>query len=316
MSLHRSSGNQRTGLLLATITMLVWSFLPHLLKYLVAHIDPYTLTWYRFAMASVGFGWMLKRRNALPNLSMFGRRDFVLLLVAILGLAANYICFLVGLDLTSPATSQVLIQIGPVLLAVGAIVIFRERFTPAQWGGFVILVSGLLIFFQSQLAQLAGRVSDAEQYQLGVLTIVVAAISWATYGLAQKQLLTAIPSQPLMLCLFLGCTLLYLPAADPRAVTALDGAGLIALALSAVATAVAYGCFSASLEHIEASRVSALIALVPLGTLASSYLLSWLVPELVPRVDLSSASFMGAGAVVVGSLITALAGRPDDGSTR
>ena len=55
--------------------------------------------------------------------------------------------------------------------------------------------------------------------------------------------------------------------------------------------------------------MSALIALVPLGTLASSYLLSWLVPELVPRVALSTMSFMGAGAVVAGSLVSALGGR-------
>lgn len=296
------------------ITMVIWSFLPHVLKYLVSHIDPYTLTWYRFAMASIGFSWMLKRRGALPDLRLFGRRDFGLLLIAIVGLASNYICFLVGLDLTSPATSQVLIQIGPVLLAIGAIVIFRERFTVAQWGGFAVLVLGLLTFFQSQLSQLAGKVAEAEQYQLGVVTIVVAAICWAAYGLAQKQLLMSIPSQPLMLCLFLGCTLLFFPATDLRAVGDLDAIAITALALSALATAGAYGCFSAALEHIEASRVSALIALVPLGTLASSYLLSWLLPELVPRVVLSSTSFIGAGGVVVGSLITALGGRPGSGS--
>lgn len=288
--------------------MLIWSFLPHVLKFLLSHIDPYTLTWYRFAMASIGFALILKRRGALPVLSLFTRRDFVLLLVAIVGLAANYICFLVGLDLTSPATSQVLIQIGPVLLALGAIVIFREHFTPAQWLGFAVMVAGLLVFFRSQLSQLAGVVSEAEQYRLGVGAIVAAAVFWAAYGLAQKQLLTAIPSQPLMFCLFLGCTLLFFPASDLRAVGDLDGLGLAALAVSALATAGAYGCFSAALEHVEASRVSAVIALVPLGTLASSYLLSWLVPELVPRVSLSALSFLGAGAVVAGSLITALGG--------
>ena len=59
-----------------------------------------------------------------------------LLIVATLGLAANYIGFLLGLDHTSPANAQVLIQLGPLLLALGGLVVFRERFAPAQWLGF------------------------------------------------------------------------------------------------------------------------------------------------------------------------------------
>lgn len=308
MSLHRTSGNQRLGLLLATIVMLIWSVLPHVLKVLLAYMDPYSVTWYRFVIASIGFGWMLQRRGNLPQLRALGGRECLLLGLAIVGLAANYIGFLIGLDLTSPATTQVLIQIGPVLLALGGIVIFRERFTVAQWLGFAILVAGLLVFFESQISQLAGRASEAAQFRLGVLAIVVAAFTWAAYGLAQKQLLVAIPSQPLMLCLFVGCTLLYTPAVDIGSLAALDRTGFAALALAGFATAAAYGCFSAALEHLEASRVSAVIALVPLGTLGSSYLLGALAPELFPRVSLPAMSFAGAGAVVVGSLITALGG--------
>lgn len=309
MSLHRTSGNQRLGLLLATIVMLIWSVLPHILKVLLVYMDPYSLTWYRFVIASIAFGWMLRRRGALPQLGALQSRELWLLGLAIVGLAVNYIGFLVGLDLTSPATSQVLIQIGPVLLAVGGIVIFREQFTVAQWVGFAILLAGLLIFFESQISQLAGRASEAAQYRLGVLAIVAAALTWAIYGLAQKQLLVALPSQPLMLCLFVGCAVLYTPTADIGSIGALDRTGFAALALAGFATAGAYGCFSAALEHLEASRVSAVIALVPLGTLTSSYLLSALAPELFPRVSLPAMSFAGAGAVVIGSLITALGGR-------
>ena len=308
MALHRSSGNQRLGLFYALVVTLIWSVLPHVLKVLLAYMDPYSITWFRFVIASIGFGWMLRRRGQLPRLGTLGTRELLLLGLAIVGLAANYIGFLVGLDLTSPATTQVLIQIGPLLLALGGIVVFRERFTATQWLGFAVLVGGLFVFFEGQISALAGRASEAEQYRLGVLAIVVAAITWATYGLAQKQLLVAIPSQPLMLCLFVGCTILYTPAVDLRSVAALDSIGFTALVLAGLATAGAYGCFSAALEHLEASRVSAVVALVPLGTLLSSYLLSALSPELFPRVSLPTMSFVGAAAVVVGSLITSLAG--------
>jgi drug/metabolite transporter (DMT)-like permease len=309
MSLHRASGNQRLGLLLATIVMLIWSVLPHVLKVLLRYMDPYSVTWYRFVIASIVFGWILRRTGGLPRLGSLRGREYLLLGLAILALAVNYIGFLTGLDLTSPATSQVLIQIGPVLLAIGGIVVFREHFSVAQWIGFAILVAGLFVFFESQISELAGRASEAEQYRLGVLAIIVAAVTWATYGLAQKQLLLAIPSQPLMLCLFVGCTVLYTPAVDLSSIAGLDRIGFVALALAGLATAGAYGCFSAALEHLEASRVSAVVALVPLGTLLSSYLLSGLWPDLFPRVSLPAMSFVGAAAVVAGSLITSLAGR-------
>jgi drug/metabolite transporter (DMT)-like permease len=309
MSLHRTSGNQRRGLLLATVVMLIWSVLPHILKVLLSYMDPYSVTWFRFAIASLGFGWLLKRRGSLPQLQELGSRERVLLGVATVCLGANYIGFLIGLDLTSPATTQVLIQIGPVLLALGGIVIFRERFSGVQWLGFSILVAGLIVFFSSQISQLAGHASEAAQYRLGVLAIVAAASTWAIYGLVQKQLLVSVPSQPLMLCLFAGCALLFTPAVDLGAVRNLDAVGWVALALAGMATAGAYGCFAAALEHVEASRVSAVIALVPLGTLMSSYLFSALSPELFPRVSLPPLSFAGAGAVVAGSLVTSLFGR-------
>ena len=310
MALHRTSGNQRRGLLLALVVMLIWSVLPHVLKVLLTYMDPYSVTWFRFVIASAGFGWMLTRRGDLPRMGNFRKRELGLLGIAIVFLAANYIGFLIGLDLTSAATSQVLIQIGPVLLALGGILIFREQFSRVQWLGFAILVSGLLIFFGSQISQLADRASEAAQYRLGVMTIVAAALTWAIYGLAQKQLLASIPSQPLMLCLFVGCAVIFTPVVDISSLKGLDRIGWVALALAGFATAVAYGSFAAALEHVEASRVSAVIALVPLGTLISSYLFSALAPELFPRVSLPPLSFFGAAAVVSGSLITSLFGRP------
>jgi drug/metabolite transporter (DMT)-like permease len=306
MPLHRSSGNQKRGLYLALTVLLIWSFLPHVLKVLLRYMDPVSVTWYRFLFASLGFAVLLWRRGKLPVLSRLSRGNWILLGVAILGMSGNYIGFLEGLALTSPATTQVLIQIGPVLLAIGGIAVFRERFTPFQWIGFALLLVGLVVFFQSQIGQLAELSAAAERYRLGVITIVFSAIAWAIYGLAQKQLLVAIPSQPLMLCVFVGCMLSFTPFADVSSIGGLDRVGALALIASVLATAGAYGCFAAALEHLEASRVSAIIALVPLGTLLSSVLLSRVAPAYFAPESLPPASFVGAGAVVAGSLITAL----------
>src|SRR3546814_13378310 len=55
------------------------------------------------------------------------RRHWLLLLIAGLMLIGNYVFYLLGVQYTSPANAQLLIQLAPLLLALGGIVVFRER---------------------------------------------------------------------------------------------------------------------------------------------------------------------------------------------
>jgi drug/metabolite transporter (DMT)-like permease len=67
-------------------------------------------------------------------------------------------------------------------------------------------------------------------------------------------------------------------------------------------TLVAYGCFSEALMHIEASRVSAVIAMTPLITVffVQSVPFAGVVAEPIGLVTI-----IGAACVVSGSLVTA-----------
>jgi drug/metabolite transporter (DMT)-like permease len=223
--------------------------------------------------------------------------------VATLGLAANYIGFLLGLDHTSPANAQVLIQTGPLLLALGGLAVFRERFGAVQWLGAALLATGLVAFFRAQLAALA---SDPDRYRVGVAWIGFAAATWAVYGLAQKQLLRDLPSQAVMLCIYAGCFVCFAPATRWAAFATLPPSAWPVLLFCAANTFLAYGAFAAALEHWEASRVSAVLALTPLATLAFASLASWLAPAHFATERLSLASWLGAALVVAGSLATAL----------
>lgn len=286
--------------------MLLWGVLPLALREMLLSLDPTTLTAFRFAVSAAALGAVLAMRGALPVRAQLTRQTGVLLGVATLGLAANYIAFLLGLARTSPANAQVLIQLGPLLLALGGIVVFRERFSTSQWIGTALLALGLGLFFRSQLAAM-GR--EPERYLAGVAWIGFAAATWAIYGLAQKQLLHGISSQAVMLCIFVGCALVFIPTANPRALLALTPLAWGVLAFCTVNTLIAYGAFAAALEHEEASRVSAVIAITPLATVAFSALASTLFPHHFVAEHLGIASWIGAGVVVVGSLLTALGRR-------
>ncbi len=305
MILHTVSGRWRLGLLLAFLTAGLWATLPVALKLILRDLDPLTVTWFRFAFASVGLGLWLAWRGRLVPLRQLHGRHWALLGLAGLMLIGNYLFYLWGLHYTTAANAQLLIQLAPLLMAIGAIVVFKEHFTIAQWGGLALVAGGLLLFFSDQRAQADGP----PHYALGAACIVLAAVLWACYALLQKQLLRHLGSQTILCCIYLLATLLLLPTADLSALRGLSAAAWWALLYCALNTLGAYGAFAEALAHWEASRVSVVLALTPLLTLATVELLHWLVPEWVTPETIGLVGVIGALVVVSGSIVTSLFGR-------
>jgi drug/metabolite transporter (DMT)-like permease len=309
VQLHRTSGRHRFGFALAFLTMSLWGALPIALKGVLQQIDPLTITWFRFLASATLLASVLAARGSWPQVSQLGRSGLGLLAAATVFLAANYGAYIVGLDWTTAADAQVVIQIAPILLSLGGIAVFGEHFTRRQWMGFGTLLLGLGLFFSGRLA---GLVSDPGQFLRGNAMIVAAALTWVVYGLSQKQLLQRWASQHIMLAIYAGSALLFWPAADPAVLVNLDAVGAGLLAFCCLNTVLAYGAFSEALQHWEASRVSAVLALTPLATLLLSALSSEFWPELQPPQQLSVASWAGALLVVGGSLLTSLGAESRD----
>ncbi len=306
MARHQASGRSGLGFGLATTTMLLWGALPLALQLVLAQLDALTLTGFRFLAAGLCLGGWLWARGKLPSLRSLDGRGRAMLAVATVFLAINYAAFLYGLDFTTAAHAQVLIQLAPLLLAFGGIFVFSERFLPLQWAGMAILLGGLGLFFAAQILE---PPTEARDLRFGTWMMLLAAVTWAIYGLAQKQLLTRMPSQALMLCIYLGCAALFAPVSDPAAILELDALGAGMLLFTAANTLVGYGTFSAALEHWEASRVSAVLAVTPLATLAFSVAAAASFPDHYRAEDLGSTALLGAFIVVAGSLVVSLAGR-------
>jgi drug/metabolite transporter (DMT)-like permease len=308
--MHATSGRWKLGLALALVTAVCWGLLPIALKIVLARMDAYTITWYRFAVSGIALGLFLAWRRRLPLPVPLTRRGWALIAVALAGLLANYVLYLFSLEHTSPTAAQVLIQLAPVFLLFGGLVVFRERFAPLQWAGFVVLVGGLLLFFHDRLAEVFAL---GTQLGFGVALMVLAALTWAVYGLAQKQLLTQLASEQVLFLLYLGAVPLLLPAAHVPQVIALDRTQLAMLAFCCANTVVAYGCFAEALEHWEVSRVSAVVTLAPLVTLLGMQVASYLWPGSVAAEGLSGLSIAGALLVVAGAMTTAVGARAVSG---
>jgi drug/metabolite transporter (DMT)-like permease len=306
MNLHRSSGRWRLGLALALFTSLIWGGLPIGLKILLNSLDPYTITWSRFLAAGLilAVAGGLKQRPASWRI---GRGYLLLLIVAVLGMCGNYLLYMLGLDYISPSTAQLVIQLAPIFLMVGSLLFFKEHFAPLQWLGFAVLLIGMLLYFNDRLDEL---LFGLRQLTTGVLFILAAAVSWAAYALSQKQLLGSLHPNFILLILYLAGALSLFPLATPSRLLDQSISQLLLLLATALATLLSYRSFAGALQHMEGSRVSIVISLTPLVTLAGMTLVAPFFPNLIIPDTLNPLSLLGALLVVTGSIVTALARKP------
>jgi len=301
--MHISSGRWLYGMFLALVTAVLWGVLPIKLKEVLQVMDPVTVTWYRLLVAGSILLAYLAASRRLPAFRPLGKKGAWLLVLAIAGLCGNYVLYLIGLKLLSPGTTQLVIQVAPILLLISSLFVFRERFSIGQGVGLAILLIGFALFFNQRLAELLTSLTD---YTAGVLIVLLAAFVWAFYGLAQKQLLSLWNSLQVMMVIYLACALLLTPWAQPLQalqLSPLQGWLLFACCLN---TLVAYGAFAEALAHWEASRVSAALAITPLVTFGSVALAASWWPAHVQPEQINWIAYGGAVLVVLGSALTAL----------
>jgi drug/metabolite transporter (DMT)-like permease len=301
-----TSGRWQLGFGLAVLTAVLWGAVPLAMTPLLDSLDPVTVSWFRYAGAGSVLFLLFAASGRLRPPRGGGARGMGLFALAVLTLIANTVLYVKSMHYISAPVAQIVVQLAPVLLMLGSLAVFGERFGALQWGGFAVLVAGILLFCAERL-----RVSGAPlpRFGLGVAIMLVAAACWAVYGLAQKALLRFGSSQLILMGLYLCGTLLMTPAASPRTALVLSGAQIGLLVFLSANTLVAYGAFAASLEHWESSKVSAVLALQPLVTLFGAHLLGRLVPGQFPEQPLTAAVVAASAVVVAGSMVCALGGR-------
>ena len=301
--MHQSSGRVGLGFSLALLTAVLWGLLPIALKWLLSSMSAATITWIRFVVAAVVVGAVLLVRKQIPSVRGLSRKKQLLVVLAISGLLLNYILYLNGLFLLTAETAQVVIQLAPFLMMLGAVYLFKERLLLWQKIGAWLLVFGLLLFFNDRLALLLTQFGSEAT---GVLLVIVAAFAWACYALAQKQLLMSFNSEQIMWMIYLAGALCFLPAADLTPVMELSAWQWGIVVFCCLNTIVAYGAFAEALQHWQAANVSAVLAITPLLTIGFVQLLAYFYPEF-PSESLNIWAWVGASLVVIGSILTALA---------
>ena len=298
--MNQLSGRWKLGLLLAASTAIMWGILPIMLSGLLNTLDPITTTFFRFSLAAILITpYLIVRRKLVNRHKMASLNSVMKLLSAGLLLTINYALYILGLEKTSAEASQIMMRIAPVLLLLAGVWVFKEQFSPLQWCGFILFVSGLIMFFSPRFDDVFISLSD---YGIGLLMLIGAAVSWVGYAIIQKVLLREFNAEETMFVLYWIGALVFLPFSNFDTLGQLTSLQWLLLVLCGFNTLIAYGCFSEAMVHIEASRVSAVIAMTPLVTVSIVQLIP--IPGIIAE-PLFLISLVGAVCVVGGSIITA-----------
>lgn len=301
--MHSPTQKHAAGFFLSLTAAILWGALPVALKELLAGMDATTIVWYRFLVAGVVlFSWLAYTRQ-LPGVMQKSIRIRYFLLVAAAGLCCNYFLFSYSLNFVNGETSEAVIQLTTLFLILGGVLIYKEPFFALQKFGTALIVVGLLLFFNDRLAEF-GSFDNRET--IGILVLILGAITWTAYALLQKQLLTSFSSVQILFLIYVFSSLVLLPFISPSSLFQLTQLQFFLLLFCCVNTLVAYGCFAEALNCWGASKVSAVLALAPLFTIGSLKLVVLLAPDYQFSDRLGFLSIIGALLLVVGSVLIAL----------
>ncbi|NBI13155.1 EamA family transporter [[Haemophilus] felis] len=290
------------GFFLAFTAACMWGSLPIALQQVLQTMNAETIVWFRFLVASVGLFFLLKITNSLPRVGNFRSQHWLLLLLGVVGLSCNFFLYNIALLYIPPTTSQIFSPISSFGMLIAGVWLFKENFAKHQKIGLLLLIFGLLLFFNQKLNDFV----QFNSYVKGILICLCACLIWVVYGIAQKLLLRHLSAQQILLPIYIGCCLVFLPVADFSLVLALTPFQLACLLFCCLNTLIGYGCYAEALNRWNITKVSVVVTQIPILTLIFSEILHFFAPDTFMYENLNSLSYLGALTVVSGALLSAI----------
>lgn len=277
----------------AAVTIFLWSVAYVLTRLALRHFSALSLGFLRYGVAAA----LLLVVCLVKKIPLPARKDVPWFIVSgVAGFFLYMIAFNVGTSYVTAATSSMIIASVPVLTALFAALLFRERLRRPQWAAIALEFVGILIL------TLYGAVFTAN---VGALWLLLAALLLSGYNLLQRKLTQRYSAlQSTAYSIFVGAVLLAVFA--PQAVSELPDAPAMQivyiLILGVFSSAIAYITWSKALERAErTSQVSNYMFFTPFLTAILGFLLAGELPP--------SSTWIGGAFILAGALTFNLAGR-------
>src|SRR3954469_1026339 len=272
----------------AAVTVVLWASAFVAIRHVGRVLSPGALTLGRLLVGSVVLGlMMLSRRGPLPAARFWPR----LVVCGVLWFGLYSVALNAAERRVDAGTASMLVNVGPVFIAILAGILLGEGFPRRLLVGSAISFIGVVVI---GLATSGQQGADS----LGVVLCVVAAAAYATAMVTQKSLLAELPAlQVTWLCCTIGAVV-CLPF-GPSLARELDGASMSTwwwvLYLGALPTALAFTTWAYALARTSAGRLGVTTYLVP----PVAILLSWAFLGETPAVLALAGGVLCVGGVYV-----------------
>lgn len=254
------------------VTVVAWSSAFVAIRTVGETYDPGPLSLGRLLVGSAVLGLMVRARRSWIRPT---RREWGLLLLCGIAWFAVYNVALNAAEQRIDAgTTAMLVNVGPILIAVLAGWLLGEGFPPWLMVGAAVALGGAL------LIGIATRTAGGADV-LGALLALVAATTYAVGVVAQKPVVRRLPALQVT---WLACTigavacLPFAPGLVTNLAEAPAGATAGVVYLGVVPTAVAFSTWAFALARMDAGRLGVTTYLVPPLTIALAWALLGEIP--------------------------------------
>lgn len=292
------SPKHSTAILQALLVTFLWSTSWVFIKIGLADIPALTFAGLRYSLAFLCLLPIVLRPQQRAALKALTRRDWLWLMV--LGLvfyALTQGTQFVALVYLPSATLSLLLNFSAVIVALSSIVLLNEKPTRRQWGGIIIFISGVLVYFYP----LALPAAELFGLLVGVVSVIAnAAAALLGRYINRRQHLPAVVVTTVSMGI--GSAVLLIGGITAQGLPQITPAnGLIVLWLAVVNTAFAFTLWNHTLRALSAVESSVInnTMLIQIAVLAWVFL----------GEAISPAGIVGIGLASAGILIVQLSGK-------
>ena len=270
----------------AMITILFWSLAYVLTRLALQHFTPFSLGFLRYFIASCTLIIVTIMNKELPQ-----KKDVPwFMLTGALGFFLYMIAFNQGQKTVTAATGSVVISTVPVLTALIAQFVYKEKMNYLQWVAISIEFAGVVV-----LTVMNGIIC----INIGLFWLFLAALALSLYNLLQRKLTKTYSAlQTSTFSIFFGTALLsiFLPFSVKEVVNAPVIQWVYLAVLGIFSSAIAYVSWSKAFAMAEqTSQVSNYMFITPFLTSILGFIIAGEVPEL--------STVVGGGIILSGILL-------------
>ena len=292
-------GAKRFGLTAVDLTMLgvpvLWGVNYAVIKAALREFQPMAFNGVRFVLATITIGVLLRRHRG-NSLRIPREGVWRLALLGVLGHAIYQLLFIEGIARTTAANASLIMASSPMLVALLATVLGREKLQRRGWLGVALAVAGLSLVIAAQ-----GVDSFTDLNFAGDLLVLAAAATWALYSVLASGVIARTSSLSATMVTFLSGTPVLLLMAAPSLASqdwrGIGARGWLGVAFSGIlAIGLGYLIWNTGLGELGGTRTAVYSNLTPVVAAA----LAWVT--LGERWNL--AQVLGAAAVLAGIALT------------